>query len=60
MGNEGKGEPAAGSRESVGKTGTTQDRRDVWFVGVTPKVATGVGVGNDDFTPLGKAWGSTV
>ena len=34
-----------------GKTGTTQESRDAWFVGFTPAVTIGVWVGNDDNTP---------
>lgn len=36
----------------VGKTGTTQNWRDAWFVGVTPQLAIGVWIGKDDNTPL--------
>jgi len=32
----------------AGKTGTTQDNKDGWFVGVTPQLVTVVWVGNDD------------
>ncbi len=32
---------------AAGKTGTTQDRADIWFVGFTPYYATGVWIGND-------------
>lgn len=32
---------------TAGKTGTTQDRADIWFVGYTPYYATGVWIGND-------------
>jgi penicillin-binding protein 1A len=39
-------------RESAGKTGTTQDYRDAWYVGFTPDYVTGVWVGNDDSKPM--------
>ena len=35
----------------AGKTGTSQDYRDAWFVGFTPDLVVGVWVGNDDNTP---------
>jgi penicillin-binding protein 1A len=35
-------------RPSAGKTGTTQDFRDAWFVGFTADLVTGGWVGNDD------------
>ena len=35
-------------RDVAGKTGTSQDFRDAWFVGYTPELVTGVWVGNDD------------
>lgn len=38
----------------AGKTGTTNDSRDAWFLGVTPDLVAGVWVGHDDFSPLGK------
>ncbi len=37
----------------AGKTGTTNDFRDAWFIGFTPQYTAGVWVGLDDFTPLG-------
>ena len=37
----------------AGKTGTTNDNRDAWFVGFSPDLAVGVYVGRDDYTPLG-------
>jgi len=40
-------------RPAAGKTGTTQDHRDAWFVGFTPELAAGVWVGFDDHAPLG-------
>jgi len=36
------------ARPAAGKTGTTSDHRDAWFVGYTPDLATLVWVGNDD------------
>jgi len=40
-------------REVFGKTGTSSDRRDAWFVGGTGPLITAVWVGIDDGTPLG-------
>lgn len=40
-------------RPVAGKTGTTQDARDGWFIGFSPKVVTGVWVGYDDQRPMG-------
>jgi 1A family penicillin-binding protein len=37
--------------EVAGKTGTTQDSRDAWFVGFTPYILVGVWIGNDDHSP---------
>ncbi|MBI4668876.1 MAG: transglycosylase domain-containing protein [Elusimicrobia bacterium] len=51
------------ARPLAGKTGTTQDNRDLWFVGFTPDVAAGGWMGYDNFEPLGKkdvTGGSTV
>ncbi len=44
----GTGRPAAIDSPCAGKTGTTQQERDVWFVGFTPGLACGVWLGNDD------------
>lgn len=53
--NEGTGTKARGLPvPSAGKTGTTNDARDAWFVGVTPDLITAVWIGNDDNTPIGK------
>ncbi len=44
----------------AGKTGTSNDYTDAWFVGFSPKVTTAVWVGRDDHKPLGrKEAGST-
>jgi penicillin-binding protein 1A len=40
-------------RPVAGKTGTTDDLHDAWFMGYTPGFTTGVWVGFDDDTPLG-------
>jgi penicillin-binding protein 1A len=52
---EGTGAPAQRlQRAVVGKTGTSNDARDVWFVGYSPSVVAGVWVGFDDQRSLGK------
>ena len=38
----------------AGKTGTTNDENDAWFVGFTPHLVTGVYVGYDQLQPLGR------
>ena len=40
-------------RAIAGKTGTTQDSKDAWFVGFTPDLVTAVWIGYDDSTSLG-------
>ena len=42
---------------AAGKTGTSQDFRDAWFIGYTTNLVTGVWLGNDDNTPTKKAVG---
>jgi penicillin-binding protein 1A len=42
---------------AAGKTGTSQDFRDAWFVGYTSQLITGVWLGNDDSSPTKKATG---
>jgi len=42
---------------AAGKTGTSQDFRDAWFVGYTSQLVTGVWFGNDDASPTKKATG---
>jgi penicillin-binding protein 1A len=46
--------------QTFGKTGTTNDWTDVWFVGGTPGLVTVVYVGNDNHKTLGRAFGGTV
>ncbi len=43
--------------EAAGKTGTTQDFRDAWFVGYTSRLVTSVWLGNDDNSPMKKVSG---
>ncbi len=47
-------------RPSAGKTGTTQDFRDAWFVGYTADLVCGVWIGNDDNMPMNHATGGTL
>jgi penicillin-binding protein 1A len=42
---------------AAGKTGTSQDFRDAWFIGFTGRLVTGVWLGNDDGTPTKKVTG---
>ena len=46
--------------EAAGKTGTSQDYRDAWFVGYTSQLITGVWLGNDDNSPTRKASGANL
>jgi penicillin-binding protein 1A len=39
-------------RPVAGKTGTTSDFRDAWFVGYVPQLATAIWIGNDDYSPM--------
>jgi len=49
---------AAIDRPAYGKTGTTQDNRDAWFIGFADDLVVGVWVGNDDETPMRGVTGS--
>ncbi|NSW75442.1 MAG: PBP1A family penicillin-binding protein, partial [Candidatus Atribacteria bacterium] len=49
----GTGRRANIERPAGGKTGTTEDFIDAWFVGFTPDLVCGIYLGNDDRTPLG-------
>ncbi|WEX09323.1 transglycosylase domain-containing protein [Chelativorans sp. AA-79] len=55
----GSGRSAAFGWPAAGKTGTTQDSRDAWFVGYTSNLVTGVWFGNDDSRPT-EATGSSM
>ena len=44
-----------------GKTGTSNENRDAWFVGATSDMIYGIWVGNDDFAPMdSKVTGGTI
>ena len=48
---------AAFGRPAAGKTGTSQNWRDAWFVGFTPDYVAGVWVGNDNDRPMNRVVG---
>jgi penicillin-binding protein 1A len=56
----GTGKAAALPRPAAGKTGTTQDYRDAWFIGYTADLIAGVWLGNDDDTPMNKVTGGSL
>jgi len=56
----GTGRGADIGKPAAGKTGTTDDCKDAYFIGFTPDVVTGVWVGNDDNTRMGELTGGTV
>ena len=45
---------------AAGKTGTSQDFRDAWFIGFTSHLITGVWLGNDDGTPTKHVTGGSL
>jgi penicillin-binding protein 1A len=49
------GAAALPDRQVAGKTGTSEKRRDLWFVGYIPQLVTGVWLGNDDSSPTAGA-----
>ncbi|MBC8037084.1 MAG: penicillin-binding protein 1A [Rhizobiales bacterium] len=49
-----------GDFEIAGKTGTSQDYRDAWFIGYTTHLVGGVWVGNDDNSPTQKVTGGSI
>lgn len=46
--------------QAAGKTGTSQDFRDAWFIGYTAHLVTGVWLGNDDGTPTKHVTGGSL
>ena len=56
----GTGKAAAIGRPAAGKTGTTSDFRDAWFMGYTADLVTGVWFGNDDDSPMVKVTGGAL
>lgn len=58
--NNGTGRRAALDRPVAGKTGTSSDYRDAWFIGFTGNYITGVWMGNDDNQPMKKVTGGNL
>lgn len=47
-------------REIGGKTGTTNDFRDAWFIGFVPDLVTSVWIGSDDNSPMHRVTGGSI
>jgi penicillin-binding protein 1A len=47
-------------RPAAGKTGTTSDFRDAWFVGYTPDMVAAVWMGNDNYHRMNEAYGGGI
>jgi membrane peptidoglycan carboxypeptidase len=56
----GTGRGAALEGFAAGKTGTSQEHRDAWFIGFTDALVAGVWVGNDDNSPMRDVVGGTL
>jgi penicillin-binding protein 1A len=56
----GTGKGATIDRPAAGKTGTSQNYHDAWFIGLTGQLVTGVWVGNDDNSPMNKVTGGSL
>ncbi|MGE1062660.1 penicillin-binding protein 1A [Megasphaera paucivorans] len=57
----GTGTAAAIGRPAAGKTGTTDDNKDAWFIGYTPDIVTAVWIGDDTGNhTLGDVYGGTI
>lgn len=55
----GTGTGAQIGRPAAGKTGTTDDGKDIWFVGYTPELVAAVWIGYDNPTAMPQAYGGT-
>ncbi len=59
--NHGTGYPnAVIGRPAAGKTGTTSDFRDAWFVGYTPDLVAAVWLGNDNYSRMYESYGGNI
>ena len=56
----GTGRAAQLDRPAAGKTGTTQDFHDAWFMGFTADLVAGVWLGNDDNAPMNHVTGGSL
>lgn len=56
----GTGRAAAIGRPAAGKTGTSQNYQDAWYIGFTPQLVTGVWVGNDNNSPTARVTGGNL
>lgn len=57
---EGTGTNADIGRPAAGKTGTTSDYRDAWFVGFTPDLSVAVWLGNDNYQQMYESYGGNI
>ena len=58
--NYGTGKGAKLPRPMAGKTGTTSDYKDAWFIGYVPQLVCATWVGNDDNTPMRNVTGGWI
>jgi penicillin-binding protein 1A len=56
----GTGKAARSGRPSAGKTGTSQEFRDAWFIGYTADIVAGAWFGNDDGAPMQQVSGGSL
>ncbi len=56
----GTGKAAMLDRPAAGKTGTSQEFRDAWFMGFTADIVAGVWMGNDDGAPMNEVTGGSL